>query len=291
MKLIQMRYFSAACRLGTISQAAETMHVSQPAVTSAIRTLEDELGVPLLTRGKKKVLPTTEGEEFLLRCDAILNEVDKLEETYRERSEARHSIMVGIPPMIGYFLFPRIFGEFRRRYPYVVISPREVGSETAKELVRNGELELAIITMGTLPPPGLTASILMETELVYCVNRDHPLCNCTKIPFSEIGDDPLVLFSSGFYHTNLLRDRFSAENIKPNILFHSNQIMTIKAFVRGGLANAFLLPQVIDPADEIIPISTIPPLKLNVAIIHQRNAVLTKESRQIIQFVRSKFDA
>ena len=69
MKLSQMRYFSASCHAGTISRAAEELHIAQPSVTAAIKALEDELGVSLLHRGNRSVSPTPDGERFLYRCD------------------------------------------------------------------------------------------------------------------------------------------------------------------------------------------------------------------------------
>ena len=68
MKLTQMRYFSAACHLGGITQVAEALHISQPAITSAIQALEQEVGVLLLSRGKRSVAPTPDGELFLKRA-------------------------------------------------------------------------------------------------------------------------------------------------------------------------------------------------------------------------------
>ena len=102
MKLSQMRYFSAVCHAGNISRAAEELHISQPSVTTAIKALEDELGVSLLHRGNRAVTPTPDGERFLRRCDAILVEVDGLSEEYQELSRKHKTISVGIPNCILY---------------------------------------------------------------------------------------------------------------------------------------------------------------------------------------------
>ena len=62
MKIAQMRYFSASCHAGNISKAAAELHISQPSITAAIKAMEDELGVSLLHRGSRAVLPTPDGE-------------------------------------------------------------------------------------------------------------------------------------------------------------------------------------------------------------------------------------
>lgn len=290
MKISQMRYFSEACHSGSITRAAENLHISQPAVTAAIKALEEELGVPLMHRGKKRVIPTGDGDLFLKRCDSILSDIDGLVDDFHLRSATHRAVTVGIPPMIGYFLFPQIFGEFRQKYPRTNIKLLEAGSETAKTMVKDGDLELAIITMGNVPPPALHAQIIIRTQLMYCVGNGHRLSGKSSITFQEIGNDPLILFSNAFYHSKLLEARFAKEEMEPNILFNSNQLMTIKGFVRNNIASAFLLPQIIEPGDNLIPLPVVPPLSLNVAVIWQKEAFVTKEAKQLIRFIHSRFE-
>ena len=157
MKIAQLRYFSAACHAGNISKAAAELHISQPSITSAIKALEDELGVSLLHRGSRAVVPTPDGERFLQRCDAILAEIDGLSSEFVELSKKHKTIRVGIPPMIGSILFPKIFQNFRKRHPEIVIEPVEIGSNAAKDGVADGELDLAVVTMGDDPISRLEA--------------------------------------------------------------------------------------------------------------------------------------
>ena len=77
---------------------------------------------------------------------------------------------------------------------------------------------------------------------------------------------PLILFTSGYYHQTLLQTRFRDAGLTPNVLFSSNQLLTIKSFVRQNLAGAFLLPQVIEPGENIIALPVDPPLPLNIAV-------------------------
>ncbi|MCH3914858.1 MAG: LysR family transcriptional regulator [Acidaminococcaceae bacterium] len=289
VKITQLRYFSAACKLNSITKAAEMLFVSQPAITASIKSLEEEMGVSLLYRSKRAVMPTEEGERFLQRCDAILEDIDGLTYEFQNISKVHKSITVGIPPMIGYFLFPKVFSQFKKRYPGINIIVKEAGSETAKGLVKNGELELAVITMGSTQPPALNAEILGHTQLMYCVSKEHRLAKKETIDFSDIVGDPLILFTSGYYHELLLKNRFMQANITPNILFHSNQVMTIKGFIRDNTANGFLLPQVIEPEDHIVMLPFKDPLSINVAVVWRKDAFITKEADCFIRFVSSRF--
>ena len=290
MKLMQLRYFSAVCHLGGVTRAAERLHVSQPAITAAIQNLEDELGLLLLSRGGRTLVPTLDGEAFLARCDGILTEVEGLTADFQARSQRRSTLSVGVPPMVAFFLFPKIFAEFTGSCPEVHIRLTEAGSDTARDMVRAGQLDLAIIAVGETPPAALAAHPLMRMSMMYCTGYGTPMAGREKAELREIAMAPLILFTSGYYHQTLLQTRFRDAGLTPNVLFYSNQLLTIKSFVRQNLAGAFLLPQVIEPGENIIALPVDPPLPLNIAVVWRRDVFLTREIRQFIHFMRTRFE-
>lgn len=290
MKLMQLRYFSAVCHLGGVTRAAERLHVSQPAITAAIQNLEDELGLLLLSRGGRTLVPTLDGEAFLARCDGILTEVEGLTADFQARSQRRSTLSVGVPPMVAFFLFPKIFAEFNGSCPEVHIRLTEAGSDTARDMVRAGQLDLAIIAVGETPPAALAAHPLMRMSMMYCTGYGTPMAGREKAELREIAMAPLILFTSGYYHQTLLQTRFRDAGLTPNVLFYSNQLLTIKSFVRQNLAGAFLLPQVIEPGENIIALPVDPPLPLNIAVVWRRDVFLTREIRQFIHFMRTRFE-
>ena len=290
MKLSQMRYFSAVCHLGSVTQAAEQLHISQPAITAAIQSLEKELGVLLLCRGRRALVPTPDGEAFWKQCDEILARVDAVTEKFQELGRQRSTISVGIPPMVGFFLFPQIFADFTRMHPEIHMKLTETGSETARELVKDGTLELAIIAVGDTPPAGLDVRTLLRTQMMFCVNREHPLAGRSFVELEDIAREPLILFTGGHYHQHMLQSRFRGLGIAPNVLFYSNQLLTIKSFLRRNLAAAFLLPQVIEDGEAIAAIPVRPALGLNIAVVWRRDVFITREARQFIRFMESRFE-
>lgn len=291
MKLSQMRYFSASCHAGNISKAAAELHISQPSITASIKTLEDELGVALLHRSSRAVSPTPDGERFLARCDAILAEVDSLAEEFAEISRSHKIIHVGIPPMIGSVLFPEIFRSFRTRHPEIRINPVEIGSQAAKEDVASGELDLAVVTMGDDLPARLDSLRLTSYEMLYCVGPDHPLAKRKSVSLRETAQYPMILFSGGYYQRTLLESSFRMLELTPEILFHSNQLTTIKSFIRENIASGFIMPQIIREEDGIIPIEVEEGLRLNVAVVWRKDDYLTKEAKNFISFCRKTFEA
>ena len=291
MKLSQMRYFSASCHAGNISKAAAELHISQPSITASIKALEDELGLALLHRSNRAVSPTPDGERFLIRCDAILAEVDSLSEDFAEISRKHKVIHVGIPPMIGSILFPEIFHSFRKKHPEIRINPVEIGSQAAKEAVANSDLDIAVITMGDELPARLDALRLTAYEMMYCVGPQHPLAEKKTVSLKETADYPMILFSGGYYQQALLTSKFHELDIQPDVLFHSNQLTTIKSFIRENIASGFIMPQIIQVEDGIIPIPVEEGLRLNVAVVWRKDDYLTKEAKSFISFCRKTFES
>ena len=285
-----MRYFSAVCHAGNITRAAEELHISQPSVTASIKALEDELGVSLLHRGARAVTPTPDGERFLLRCDAILADVDSLTSDFEELSKGHKTINVGIPPMIGSIVFPEIFHRFRKRFPEIIIKPTEIGSQAAKEAVVNGELDLAIVTMGEELSSRLNALRLTSYEMRYCVSPEHPLAGRETVSLRDIWQYPMIMFSGGYYQNHLLESRFKELDITPIVLFHSNQLTTIKSFIRQNIASGFLMPQILQPQDGIVSIPVQEELILNVAVVWRKDDYLFREAERFVSFCRKTLE-
>ena len=113
MKLYQLRYFSAVCSCGHVTKAAEELHVSQPSVSNAIKELEDEFGVNLFHRINNRLTPTQEGLTFLDRAVKILELADDTQSLMTEMGSRKRQVKVGVPPMIGTFLLPKLFKDFK----------------------------------------------------------------------------------------------------------------------------------------------------------------------------------
>ena len=192
--------------------------------------------------------------------------------------------------MVAFFLFPKIFAEFTGSHPEVRIRLTEAGSYTARDMVRSGQLDLAIIAMGETPPAALEAQLLLRTPMMYCTGPDTPMANRERAELRDIAAAPLILFTSGHYHQAQLQSRFRSAGLTPNVLFYSNQLLTIKSFIRQNLAGAFLLPQVIEPGEDIVALPVDPPLLLNIAVVWRRDVFLTRETRQFIHFMKSRFE-
>mgnify|MGYP000733353849 FL=1 len=153
VELRQLEYFQMAARLRNLTRAAERLHVSQPNVTVAIKKLEHELGIQLFDRSQKQLSLTPEGIVFLNRADIALRTIhDAILELEDYKQLQKGTIRIGIPPMIGAYLFPRIFSSFQQQHPHLSIYLYEEGSMAIREKLEGDDLDFGIVIISDAAP-------------------------------------------------------------------------------------------------------------------------------------------
>ena len=241
VELRQLEYFQMAARLRNLTKAAERLNVSQPNVTVAIKKLESELGIQLFDRSQKQLSLTPEGNVFLARVDTALRTVqDAIIEINDYKKLQRGAIRIGIPPMIGSNLFPRIFYNFRRRYPHLSIYLHEEGSAAIRERIESDDLDFGIV-ITTDPSSTLKVAPMSRCQVVAGVPKDHILAAKKSITLQDLASSDLIMMREGSFIRSQIMSRFHQEGLRPNVILESNQTETIKALVGNGVGITVLL--------------------------------------------------
>ncbi|GAB6085395.1 LysR family transcriptional regulator [Alkaliphilus crotonatoxidans] len=289
MEFRQLQYFRTVCQLNTITRAAEKLHVSQPSITNSIKNLEEELGVRLFDRSKKQLRLTPEGQFFLEHVEGILNSMeDTLAEMQDYKDLKKGTLKIGVPPMIGTFLFPKIFVSFKNCYPEIELVIVEEGSLTTTRMVENEELNLAIIILPE-SANSLESLLLLKSEMLVCLNKYHPLCEKPQLSMEDIKDEPMIMLKEGFYHRKKIMDYFNSCGIKPNVILSSNQLETIKSVVSKGIGISLLLKEIIENDDRVIGRSLKQTIHIPIGLVWKRNRYLSNASKIFIDFIKDSF--
>jgi LysR family nitrogen assimilation transcriptional regulator len=165
MDLRQLRYFTAIVEQGSFSKAATKLRVAQPALSQHLRHMEDELGVALLHRGTRGVLPTEAGERLLERARAILADFAELRDSVRGESAAPGGeVRIGLPGTVSEQFSVPLIEAARERYPAVRIRIAEAMSGFVLDWLRRGEVDLAVI-YSSADPKGLGVHHILTEEL------------------------------------------------------------------------------------------------------------------------------
>lgn len=198
MQLHQLRYVVTLAEEGQFVRAASRLHVAQPSISAAVRSLEAELGAALFDRSRNGALLTAAGEAFLpwarqvlADCDAGVAAVEALAGLQRGR------VTLGATPSLITTLLPAVLARFRHDHPGVDLLVDEAGSG---DLVHSLERSLVDVALIVLPVAGswLETRPLGDEELVLAVPAGHPLATRRQLALTDLRDVPLVMFRNGY---------------------------------------------------------------------------------------------
>lgn len=286
MELRQLEYFQMASRLRNITRAAERLRVSQPNITVAIKKLEAELGIQLFDRSQKQLSLTPEGAVFLNRVELALRNIqDAVLEVNDYKQLQKGTIKIGIPPMMGAYLFPKIFSSFQRRYSHLDIFMHEEGSMSIREQLERDELDFGIIIISGASNH-LQLLPMSKNQVVCCVPENSPLAQKKSISLQDVADTNIVMTKEGSFLRQTILSKMKTENITPNIVLESNQIITLKGLVASGVGVAFLLDMVVEETPGVKPIPLADPIYVDVGLAWKNDRYISKAAQSFIDFCK-----
>lgn len=286
MELRQLEYFQMASRLKNITRAAERLRVSQPNITVAIKKLEAELGIQLFDRSQKQLSLTPEGAVFLNRVELALRNIqDAVLEVNDYKELQKGTIKIGIPPMIGAYLFPKIFSSFQRRYSHLNIYLHEELSMAIREHLEGDDLDFGIVIISDASP-SLQLLPMATCQLVACLPENHPLAEKQSISLSDMQEADLIMLKKGSFLRHRLQQKFKAASITPNVVLESNQIETIKGIVKNGVGIAFLLDFIVadTPGIKTLPLNE--PVFVDIGLAWKKDRYISKAAQAFIDFCK-----
>lgn len=194
MELRHLRHFIALAEEGHFGRAAERVFVVQQALSSSIRKLEDEVGVPLVTRSTRRVELTPAGVEFLAGARETLALAEQtLERTRRAARGEVGRLTIGFVGGMAFGGLPRIVRVFRERFPAVGVELRELSAEEQEAALRAGQIDVGLLLL-PVRDPSLEARALWREPLVAALPAAHPLTGHERLSISDLAGEDFVFF-------------------------------------------------------------------------------------------------
>ncbi|MGD9910260.1 MAG: LysR family transcriptional regulator [Candidatus Izemoplasmatales bacterium] len=288
MRLLQLKYFVETCNSGSFSQASKVLFVTQPALSTAISNLETEFGIKLFNRTRYTLTLTKEGEIFYERAKILLDSLENFEKDMKDIANNVVTIRVGVPPMIGSFLFPTIYNRYVMEHVGAHFEIWEDGSLNIRKKILNRGLDIGFSILNESEHEQYNRYVMLETELEYCVSVDNPLSKKQSITIEDIKDEPVVMMKEGFYQTRLINNMYREIEAEPNIVVVSSQISVLRNFVKMNLGGAFLIRELIDKDDKtIVGIPFTNPIVIKIGLLWQKNIELSSNVQEFIQYIKN----
>jgi DNA-binding transcriptional LysR family regulator len=238
----QLLAFEAVARRGSFTLAAKELFLTQSAISHAMKALETEVGCRLLDRIGKRALLTQAGEQFLRHTEKILREMETARTGLDTLTNWGHGrLRVGASTTACQYLLPTVLREFKQSFPKCVIKIEPGDHGRQLELLRAGQIDLAIMLM----PPGdgeFDFVPLFEDELRFLVAPLHPWAHAGGVPRGAISDETLILYNKTSYTFRLVSDYFREEKITLSNYIELGSMEAIKELVKIGLGAGVFAP-------------------------------------------------
>jgi len=239
MDFEQLETFLEVARRSSFSRAAEKRFRTQPAISSQIRALEEEVGAKLLDRSGGKVSITAAGKLFQKYAEETL-EARKAVLTAIAEAERipRGEIVVGANEGTCLHILPEVFAEFKKQYPDVAVNITRADYSKILESVIDNSVDFGFVSL-PVTDPRLTVVLIHRDELVLIAPPQHPLARFAAVPICEVAKFPLVMPKAG--HTrDALEELFHEHKLKPQYAMELDSSELLKRFVAADVGVGFI---------------------------------------------------
>lgn len=239
----QLHIFYTVAERGSFSAAAQSLHMTQPAVTMQVQSLEDYFGTKLLQRSTKRIELTEAGRTlmpFAQRSIDLIRDTDQAMSTFTKQLKGR--LQLGSSLTIGEYILPRLLGPFGQEYPHITISMKVMNTSQIMEDILNHQLNFGLIE-APVNHPDMHMEAVMSDELRLIVSKDHPLANRLSVTLEEVMEYPFVLREQGSGTRLVMEEQLRKKKIDPasmKIVMELGSTGAVKSAVEAGLGISFV---------------------------------------------------
>ncbi|GFN22471.1 selenium metabolism-associated LysR family transcriptional regulator [Thermanaeromonas sp. C210] len=207
MNLNQLETFVVTVEKGTLSAAAEELHLTQPAVSKHLKALEETFGLRLLERSGREVRLTEGGRIFYRRAREVLRLLEQLRRELAQVSKlVRGELLLGASTIPGQYVLPHVIGRFKGRYPGVEVKLIIGGSEDILRRLGEGEIEIGVVGAEERRK-GFLYRPLVKDELVLILPPDHPWAGRRSLEAAELAGADWVCREEGSGTRKVVEER------------------------------------------------------------------------------------
>ena len=247
MNLRDLKYLVALADHKHFGRAAAACYVSQPTLSTQIKKLEDELGVPLVERAPRKVMLTPAGRDAAERARRIVAEVEQMKEAARRSQDPEAgTVRLGMFPTLGPYLLPHVVPRIRARFPHLELLLVEEKSDVLLSRLREGKLDAGLLAL-PVADDQLHTEFLFEEPFVLAVPESHPLAQRGSLTLAELSHQQLLLLEDGHCLREQALDvcRLSGANEKSE--FRATSLETLRQMVAAEVGITLLPTLAVKP--------------------------------------------
>jgi DNA-binding transcriptional LysR family regulator len=281
--LRQLRAFLAVARYRHFRRAAESLHLTQPAVSRHISDLEAELGVRLFDRNTREVVPTEAGRYLENAMGRVLDELEGVLEHVHSEGERKHGkVRVASVPTLSAGLMPQCIAYCEQAWPELTILLRDQVQTLVLDSVRGGEVDFGVAIEPPAPEEFDTEIILHDPFYLVC-RSDHPLAARGAVPWKALKGERLVLLDHSSGSRRLIDQVLSERKIVAPVAQEAGHAQTAFRMVQAGLGISVSpgLSLAVPMPDGLVVRELTPQVRRPVTLIRRHNRSLTPAAEAV----------
>jgi DNA-binding transcriptional LysR family regulator len=290
MDLRKLEIFVRVAQLENFSQAATSLHMAQPAVSIAIRKLEEELDTRLLDRSGRQTKLTAEGRNLLQRAQSILLEVEDLKRsTSALRNLLQGELIIACPSMLATYFLPDLLSDFLREHPGLRASVTQAGTTRVEQMLLDDEIEIGVTTRGDpTSTPELELVPLISEQIVLCMAADHPWAGRRRIHVRELHESPMVVYESGYFIRSTLDHLCLEQGVAPEYRMQTNFLPLLTSMVKKGLGTTVGLKVMAEEEPGIVGVPLSPRTEVGMSLAKRRGRSISRANQAFLDWVAFK---
>ncbi len=240
MNARQLEIFRAIMRDGSVTAAANSLAVSQPAVSKVLHHLESQLGYLLFERIGGRLVPTTEAHLLFEDADRVFREIEALKSFALTIGEGKVGLLrIGASPPVTYSVLAEALLAFRREHPTVKVHLHALPKKEVMDQLLIGGIDLAV-TLSTIQAPTVRTEVLANIPIVILIQQDDPLAQKDVITPADIVGRPLISYGNHADIAPMLTDAYAKFGLSRDVSIQISSSIGAAPLVAGGLGVALV---------------------------------------------------
>lgn len=288
----RLSVFYSVARLLSFTKAAESLHMTQPAVTFQVRQLEEHFNTRLFDRTHNRISLTEAGKRVSEYAERIFQLYSELENSVRELTGDISGVLIlGASTTIAEYMLPALLGDFKAKYPEVNLRLKVSNSEGIVSMVEQNIIDLGIVE-APVSNKNLAVAVCRTDRLVVITPPGHPLSKADTVPLTAIADYPYICREEGSGTREVILDCLREAGVEPsqlNIIMELGSLEALKGAVEAGIgisvvSIATLVKEIKLGTLEVLELD--PPVERPFSFVHQKHKFRQRAMDELLEFAQ-----
>jgi len=288
----RLQVFHTVARLLSFTKAAETLHMTQPAVTFQVRQLEEHFNTRLFDRTHNRINLTEAGKQVFNYADKIFVLYAEMNNAVREvTGEVSGALIIGASTTIAEYMLPALLGDFKAKYPDVTVHLKVSNTDGIVHMVENNDIDLGVVE-APVSNKNLVVEVCRMDELVGIVSPQHALAEAKAVSLDEVVKHPFICREEGSGTREVFAEHMQENDVNKsdmNICMELGSPEAVKGAVEAGMgisvtSRATILKEL--KLGTLVELRLEPPLERPFSFVHQKQKFRHRAMDELLEFAR-----